>query len=181
VILFGADTFDDPRKGMHHLKAALAQMNPPPDGRPLLLVGFGNRAELKPDDFPLPVKGLGRLSSAEDIAMLYAAADVFVCPSREDNLPNTMVESLACGTPVTGFQVGGLMDLVHEGTTGSLAPCYDEAGLARSLERILYTSPDRQAEMRHACRDLAESRLTLGHQAASYESLYRDLLAGNPA
>ncbi len=181
VILFGADTFDDTRKGMHHLKAALARMNPPPDGQPLLLVGFGNRADLKPDDFPIPVQGLGRLSSAEDIAMLYSAADVFVCPSREDNLPNTMVESLACGTPVTGFQVGGLMDLVLEGITGSLARCYDEAGLACALEQVLYAAPEKRAEMRYACRHLAEFRLNLGHQATGYEAIYRDMLSKIPA
>lgn len=176
VILFGADTFGDKRKGIAHLQAALAQLPREINGKPLLLVGFGNASELTPSDFPIPVRGIGRLTDLNEIAALYSAADVFVCPSREDNLPNTMVESLSCGTPVVGFQIGGLTDLVIPGQTGDLAPPYDETRLAQCIANILSAGDEEALAMRSNCRQNAESQLGLEIQAKRYQELYRDLI-----
>lgn len=176
VILFGADTFEDTRKGISHLQAALQRIPTTVNGSGLMLVGFGNKTELKASDFPIPVRGMGRLSDQEVIASLYSAADVFVCPSREDNLPNTMVESLSCGTPVVGFEIGGLTDLVIPGKTGFLAPPFEEQILATGIETLLGASEAERLVLRSNCRRLALEKLTLDRQAKSYLALYRDML-----
>lgn len=176
VILFGADTFADSRKGIHHLKAALSILAAREQSSPLLLIGFGNREELRREDFPIPARGMGRLSDPAEIASLYAAADVFACPSREDNFPNTMVESLSCGTPVVGFKVGGLRDFVINDETGWLALPFREDLLADGFSRILHASEAELEKMRGACRAVAERHLSSPTQAASYLTVYRSLL-----
>lgn len=178
VILFGADTFEDSRKGIHHLKAALTTLAGRKDCPPLLVIGFGNREELRQEDFPVPVRGVGRLSDPADIAELYAASDVFACPSREDNFPNTMVESLACGTPVVGFEIGGLPDMVVDGATGCLAKPYDETALAECLLAVISQDSGDREKMRANCRSLALERLTLSKQAEDYIAVYESMLRG---
>jgi glycosyltransferase involved in cell wall biosynthesis len=170
VILFGADTFADHRKGVAHLQEALTSVVPAL--RPLepLLVGFGNSNPLNPDEFALPVVGLGRISGPEELAMLYSAADVFVCPSREDNLPNTIIESLACGTPVVGFRIGGIPDVVREGDTGYLADPYDSSMLGESIRLAL------GAPLREKCRNYALKHLDAEIQARKYLDIYASII-----
>ncbi|WP_445153242.1 glycosyltransferase [Aeromonas hydrophila] len=55
---------------------------------------------------------MGRLHDDISLCLLYNAADLFVAPSLQDNLPNTLVESLSCGTPCVAFKIGGMIDLI---------------------------------------------------------------------
>ena len=64
---------------------------------------------------------------------LYNEADIFLLPSREDNLPNSMVESLCCGTPLVGFAVGGLNETITNGKNGYLSEELSAQGLASAL------------------------------------------------
>ena len=92
-------------------------------------------------------------------------------PSREDNLPNTILESLACGTPVAGFDVGGVPDLVTPGETGGLARPESPESLAGVILDLLAADcggEDWQAR----CRDFAEFHLPLERQAKAYRELY---------
>jgi glycosyltransferase involved in cell wall biosynthesis len=181
VILFGADTFDDPRKGICHLQRAVESLaSHLAGGRPLLL-GFGNRQALEPDLFAIESRGVGRIDDARDLVSLYSAADVFVCPSREDNLPNTMIESLACGTPVVGFQVGGLPDFVRNHQTGILAKPYDTEELGRGIRTLLELPAAESAAMRDRCRSLATQGLGLAKQATAYLAIYRELAGTSTA
>ena len=175
VILFGADTFEDKRKGLHHLAAALGRTTVAKTG--WRVVGFGNRQPIPDDRFPIPATGVGRVQSSAELASLYSAADVFACPSREDNLPNTMLESLACGTPVVGFDVGGIPDFIRPGISGALAPRYDEGALAYNLCEILGQDTEAASSMRLACRNIAVEELALEHQASRYLEIYQEMLA----
>ena len=65
-----------------------------------------------------PVHRLGFLTSREELALLYSAADVTVVASLEEVFPNTVAESLACGTPVVGFTIAGLSDMIQNGHNG---------------------------------------------------------------
>ncbi len=75
--------------------------------RELELVVFGASEPVNPPDFGLKTRYLGRLNDDISLALVYSAADVFVAPSIQDNLPNTVMESLACGTPCVAFKIGG--------------------------------------------------------------------------
>jgi len=81
----------------------------------------------------LPIHSLGYVNSDDQLSDIYSAADIFVLPSLEDNLPNTMLESMSCGTPVVAFDVGGMKDLIRDDVTGKLVPYKDTEALVRLL------------------------------------------------
>jgi glycosyltransferase involved in cell wall biosynthesis len=110
-----AETLNDPRKGMHLLLEALAGISGDHTNLHLLTVGSGNFETL-----PVPSTNAGSIGSGILLSHFYSACDLFVCPSTQDNLPNTVLEALACGTPVLGFSVGGLPDLVDSPAKGKL-------------------------------------------------------------
>ncbi|NOX17241.1 MAG: glycosyltransferase, partial [Chlorobi bacterium] len=122
-ILFVTMTVKEKRKGFHLLKEALLMLNKnSPELRDRIeLVVMGAADENEINKLPFPVKTLGRLSSVDDIVGGYNAADVFVAPSLQDNLPNTVMEALACGTPVVAFNVGGIPEMVEHKVSGYLA------------------------------------------------------------
>ena len=84
------------------------------------LVLFGQSRPAQPPDLGFPIHYSGHLHDDLSLRLLYAAADVFVIPSRQDNLPNTRLEAHACGTPVVAFRTCGLVDIVEERVTGAL-------------------------------------------------------------
>jgi glycosyltransferase involved in cell wall biosynthesis len=115
VIGFVAETLNDPRKGMHLLLEALAGISGNHPNLHLLTVGSGNFETL-----PVPSTHAGPIGSGILLSHFYSACDLFVCPSTQDNLPNTVLEALACGTPVLGFSTGGVPDLVDSPEKGKL-------------------------------------------------------------
>ena len=171
VILFVADRIDNRRKGIQLLVEALEQIKTP---RPpnLLVVGeSGDALETR-----LPVYRTGLIADDRVLRAAYAAADITVIPSLQDNLPNIVLESLACGTPIVGFETGGVPDMVRPGETGWLCPVGEVGELARTIERAL---SDRDARMRMGagCRAVAEAEYGSERQARRYLDLYEELLA----
>ncbi|WP_035068308.1 glycosyltransferase [Nitratidesulfovibrio termitidis] len=124
---------------------------------------------------PCPVHVLGRLHDTVTLALAYSAADVFVCPSRQENFPNTVMEAMACGTPVAAFSVGGLPDLVEDGVTGLLAAPADAASLAHAIARIV-NEPAAAARMAGAARRKAVGEYSLPVLARRYADLYERVL-----
>ena len=128
-LLFAAMNVADVRKGFHLLKEALNELDPESVG--CLVAG-----KFKPEHFgeiALEVRAMGRLNKA-GMMRAYNAADLFVIPSLEENLPNTVLESLSCGTPVAGFSIGGIPEMVNNGTNGFLSDKLTANGLARAIE-----------------------------------------------
>jgi len=145
VVLAGADSWQDRRKGFDLLREA---WNRRPAGATLAL--FGKEGEKRTGTHVL-----GNLDADRDLVAAYRAADLYVHPARQENAPCTIQESLACGTPVLAFAVGGIPEMIQPGTTGFLAPQVTGSALSEALAGTL--SPDgRLARMREACRNYAE-------------------------
>ena len=111
------------------------------------------------------------------VKSVYGAADLFVCPSLQDNLPLTVVEAMSCGTPVVGFDVGGIPDMVRPDVTGSLVPPGNVAALGAAIAKLLEDDPLRR-EMSANCRRVAVEEYALEVQARRYVELYERLLTG---
>ncbi len=148
VILFVAD-YHNRRKGFDILVESLMHL---PQDLHILIAGAVNTAQVK----GLKFQALGHISNDGILSLAYSAADLFVCPSLEDNLPNTVLEALACGTPVVGFKVGGLFDMVRPRQTGWLAEKCEAIPLAEAIEFALLEINIRGEEISRQCRTLAE-------------------------
>ncbi|MBF2085622.1 glycosyltransferase family 4 protein [Thermoleptolyngbya sp. C42_A2020_037] len=180
TLLFGAFTTEEHRKGFAHLLKATQQCLANPEFRDLAenqrlqLLCFGD-PDSSLESLPIPVQAYGKVASDDMLRVLYAAADVFVLPSLEDNLPNTMLEAMSCGTPVLAFNVGGIPDVVVPGKTGWLVPEKDIDQLAEALLQIAL-HPETARSMGADCRHLMEDQFSLLVQATRYLALYQDLL-----
>ncbi len=117
----------------------------------------------------------GQIDQEDYLRNIFAAADVFVIPSREDNLPNTVLESMACGTPVVGFNIGGIPDMVIDGETGFLAEAENAQDLSDKIKTILENDALRE-QMGLNARNKVLEQYALGIQAQSYLSVYRELV-----
>jgi len=173
VVLFVADGVEDPRKGLHLLGEAISGLG---SSFFLLSVGSGSPRELAGG----PHLHIPQVQHDGILSCIYSAADVFVVPSLQDNLPNTILESLACGVPVAGFEVGGVPDAVRPGVTGLLAKAGDVSGL-RNIILELLQSEEKRAEMSANCRKVALQEYSLEAQARRYANLYRELICKSPS
>lgn len=169
VFLFGAQWIGDQRKGADLLCDALRRID-----FPCTIMSFGNGSLPLEDATHITTHPLGSLSDDMSLALAYSAADVFVCPSREDNLPNTVAESLACGTPCAAFGINGLPDMIEHEVNGWLAKPFDPEHLAQGL-RYLATHPEPQ-RLRVAARAKAEADYSLERMGQRYADLYAELL-----
>jgi glycosyltransferase involved in cell wall biosynthesis len=114
------------------------------------------------------------------LSLIYSAADVFVLPSLADNLPNTMLESIACGTPVVASAVGGIPDTVRPGVTGLLVKTGDAAELRSAILGLL-GNDSLGAEMSANCRKIALAEYSLELQARRYLEIYEAMLVAAKA
>lgn len=170
VVLFVSHEIHTQRKGFALLMEALAGMQSP--GKVFLLsLGAGPAPEIQ----PLPYVHVPLLGDDRLLSWIYNAADVFVLPSLADNLPNTMLEAMACGTPVVAFETGGIPDAVRPGVTGLLAKTGDSAELRAAMLELLGNDTKR-AEMSANCRRIAVAEYDLSVQARRYVELYTEML-----
>ncbi|WP_339923352.1 glycosyltransferase [uncultured Cyclobacterium sp.] len=138
VISFGANKITSPYKGWKYLMAALKDLkeNHPDLNICLLIFGSGPNKEIQ-ESIPFPCEFMGFIRDDYTTNLVYNASDVFVAPSLADNLPTTILESLACGTPVVGFDVGGIPDMIDHLKNGYLAKYKDEKDLSIGLKYCL--------------------------------------------
>jgi glycosyltransferase involved in cell wall biosynthesis len=168
ILLFVAQSTQNHRKGFDLLQKALGELS----GDHMTLVSIGShKPKLEAD---LPHVHLGSIQSDLLLSVFYSAADVFVIPSLQDNLPNTVLESMACGTPVVGFDTGGIPDMVRPGETGWLADTGNVPALRKSIETALADDDARQ-RLGERCREVVENEYTLEVQAQRYSHLYQRL------
>ena len=169
IVLFIAQQLSNRRKGFRLLLEALGAVR---GIKNMVLVALG--IDVPKRDIPIPFFHLGTIYRDGVLSLAYNAADVFVIPSLQDNLPNTVLEALSCGTPIAGFDTGGIPDMVRPGITGSLAPAGDSSGLAHATEELL-GNDERRREMAENCRHVAVKEYSLELQAKRYFALYEEL------
>lgn len=172
IILFVAETLESSRKGYAFLERALTEL-----GDEILagtvICSIGNKSDLEVNNL---VVELGKIQDERLMAITYAASDLFVIPSLEDNLPNTMLESLCCGTPVLGFPTGGIVDVVEDGVNGILCEEISVSSLVSGLKKFL---SEEIVFNRVAISRTASERFAISKQANVYVELYREILSYN--
>jgi glycosyltransferase involved in cell wall biosynthesis len=175
VLLFAAMNVQETRKGFHHLVAALDRYKAQAGGPAVECVVLGKADPAALAALPYPVHALGLVRETERLVAAYAAADAFVIPSLEDNLPNTVMEALACGTPVLGFETGGIPEMIEHRENGYLAPAGSADALATGMSWLFAADPE---PLRRAARAKAERAYSEKVVAQRYIDVYREALAG---
>jgi glycosyltransferase involved in cell wall biosynthesis len=138
------------------------------------LVIFGNRDEKNVPEFGMKTTFLGTIAEEEELALCYSSADVFISPSLEDNLPNTVMESLACGTPVVAFTTGGIPDMVQHLENGYLAEYKSAEDLTAGIHWV-YAHPEKE-KLNKAARKTVEEHFSEQQIANRHIQLYQTLL-----
>jgi glycosyltransferase involved in cell wall biosynthesis len=176
VLLFVADNMTRRLKGSDLLVHALQQL-PPSLRQDLFVLLLGHRAETMAKLVQLPGLNLGFVSSHALKVIAYSAAHLFAFPTRADNFPLVVLESLACGTPVVSYRVGGVPESVRHHVTGYVAEPGSAAGLAAGIVELLDGGAALDA-MRSVCRRVVLREYGLPRQVSRYITLYRSLCDG---
>ena len=145
IILFASQRVTNPNKGMQYLIEAcrlMASKHPDCSDNTSVAI-LGGHAEEIADQLPFPTHALGYVNDEQRIVAVYNAADVFVLPSLSENLPNTIMEAMACGVPCVGFRVGGIPEMIDHQSNGYVANFRDAADLAKGIHYVL-DEADRQ-------------------------------------
>lgn len=183
TLLFGSDSNKSPRKGFDQLLKSILHciqhdyVKELIEKRRLNMLTFG-RGDEGLRNVGIPVVSLAHIDSDEKLANIYSAADIFLLPSLEDNLPNTMLESMACGTPIVAFEVGGIPDAIQNGVTGYLAPCFSSDRFGDFMVNLI-TNESIRTQMSLNCRELIRNNFQINHQADKYLELFDDILKDN--
>ncbi|MCK5136196.1 MAG: glycosyltransferase [Bacteroidales bacterium] len=135
IISFGSVSIESPYKGWPYLIKALSQLSHDNDFKDITVLVFGSDYNKKlANSIPFKTRFLGFLKDEFSMVLAYNAADVFVVPSLADNQPTTVMESLCCGTPVVGFDIGGLPDMIKHGHNGYLSKYKDPDDLVNGIK-----------------------------------------------
>jgi glycosyltransferase involved in cell wall biosynthesis len=161
IILFGAVSVNDKRKGFFYLEEVLKKIN----NQDYAVAIFGKSD--KKINLEVDTYYLGNIKNEEEISLLYSSADVFVCPSLEDNLPNTLIESISSGTPAVAFEIGGIPDIIDHKKNGYLAKPFDVDDLKRGIEWCI-EDKERNCQLGKNAREKAESKFSTKIQIKNY-------------
>ena len=151
LIAFIAQKVTNENKGMNYLIEAcdrLVSMYPKMKQSTGIVI-IGGHAEEFEQQLSMPVYSLGYIRDEKKMAEVYRSIDVFVLPSLSENLPNTIMEAMACGVPCVGFNIGGIPEMIDHCTNGYVANYRDVGDLAQGIHWILeetaYDELSRQA------------------------------------
>lgn len=176
LLLFVAYKVTDPNKGIGYLREAIARLCAEQSAwrNKLAVVAVGREATQLADTMDVEVIPVEYVSDPQVMIDYYRAADLLAMPTLMDNLPNTIAESMACGTPCVGFEVGGLPQMIRHGETGLLARYKDAEDFAHCLALALTLSPAAYDELCHAARRAAVRDYGEESVAARYIKLYEN-------
>jgi len=178
VLQFGAQNNQEKRKGFSYLIDAmkLCLQNSAfdklcRDGKVIILcVGTPSR---EIEELPIQNKSVGYIDNDTEMVKLYNATDVFILPSLEDNLPNTMLESMACKTPVIGFNTGGIPEVVNS-ENGRVVERENIQQLAEAITELVL-DPGLRADLGDTGHQLINSKYKIADQAKNYTDFFNDI------
>jgi glycosyltransferase involved in cell wall biosynthesis len=182
VIVTGGVSLNDANKNVPWLLEQLARL---PDLESVIVLVLGEGAVPAPDR--LNVRFTGGIQERHDLAQLFTAADVFVSASLMETYGLTLVEAMACGTPVVAFRVGGIPEAAPDGQVSILCPTQDRAALIEAIV-MLRNSVSLREELGKAGVNLTATRNSTARFAVEFARLYQQCVerrkapaAGQPA
>ena len=172
IVLYGAVcATTDPRKGYRELMQAFEHL----DDQDIELLVFGGQQPKDGKVLKYNTHFLGSFSDDISLKLLYSAANLFVVPSLQENLSNGIMESLACGTPVAAFDIGGNADMIEHKVNGYLASAFDSADLANGICWAIKDSNNES--LCHKARKKVVENFSEEIVAKKYISLYNNLIS----
>jgi glycosyltransferase involved in cell wall biosynthesis len=176
LILFASQRVTTENKGMTYLIEACRQLADLTKCQtPCEVMILGGHAEEVVEQLPMKAYPLGYVNDEQRIVDVYHAADVFVLPSLSENLPNTIMEAMACGVPCVGFKVGGIPEEIDHKRNGYVAEYRSAEDLARGVRWIL-TEADYESLSRNAVHKVVQN-YSQQSVALRYAEVYQQALA----
>ncbi len=177
LLLFVCQRATNRYKGMDYLREACQQLarQQPELAATTTLVILGSHAEEVTEGLPFRTVAVGYVTDEQRMVDIYRAADVFVLPSLSENLPNTIMEAMACGVPCVGFRVGGIPEEIDHLKNGYVAAYRDAADLAAGIGWVL-SHPDASRLSAEAVRKVAHT-YSQASVALHYSELYQQAIA----
>lgn len=175
VLISAMNATLDINKGFRYLEASLHQLAAAGWNDKIELLVVGQTAPATPVNAGVPVRFLGVLKDEHAMRQVYSAADVMVLSSIQENLPNSIMESMACGTPVVAFNIGGIPQLIEHHVNGYLATPFEATDLAEGIRMILSDDETRMRLSRMA-RKKIEATFDTKIITRQYQALYEEVL-----
>ena len=167
TFLFVAQDLDNPRKGFDLLYSALEKIK----DKHINIITVGSN---KPELFEkFTHVHFSNLKQGEEINEKYQMADMTLLTSREDNLPNVMLESFFNGTPVMAFNTGGMKEHIKDGENGVLIDCFDTNKLSEAMMRVINNEHSYSSEI---IKNYALKYFDVNLQTEKYKELYNKIL-----
>jgi glycosyltransferase involved in cell wall biosynthesis len=173
LLLFGAlNVFENLRKGFGRFRAALQSLEAHPDAFDVVV--FGASRPEDPPDLRRTFHYLGRLHDHQTLALVYSAADAMVVPSIQEAFGQTVIEAMACETPVVAFRATGPQSIVDHKRTGYLAEPYRPDALAAGIQWML-ESDERRSALGETARQVVTETYSAEESADAYRRLYQSI------
>jgi glycosyltransferase involved in cell wall biosynthesis len=177
-LLFVAMRVSAANKGFDYLQQTLEiwKKNHPIEAKitEVLIIGEITQPELI-TSIPLPYRELGKITDITKMVHIYNAAEVFITPSLEENLPNTLMEALSCGTSCVGFEVGGIPEMIDHMENGYLAKFKDAVDMANGIQICLENTLEFGQKARKKAEDqYGEKQIAERHVQWYLKSLKHD-------
>ncbi len=174
IILFGAANINDKRKGVAYLIEALEILKAKyTSAHSIQIILFGKNKMLDTSTLAFPAQNLSTINSEQQLVEIYNLADVFVLPSLEDNLPNMVMEAMACGTPVVAFNQGGIPEMINHKQNGYVAQYQSSNDFAQGIHWVLNLEGD---SLQKNAREKVLNTYSEEIIAQQYIALYQSLL-----
>lgn len=172
IILFGT-SYLAKRKGMEFLPSILEKIPKTINGKQVILVTFGPYLEIR-QWAKIPIIQLGNISNPINLASMYSMADIFLCLSTEETGPNTVIESICCGTPVIGFNIGVIPEAIEHQINGWIANSFD---ISEVIEGIYFWGNQTMIHKNKIAEE-AKQKFDISVQVKNYDKLY-NYISGN--